>query len=467
MNRANIFRNPSYPVWIVLLISLCGCSIDPNLNNNPNDISESAILTIQGQYSLLITLQGVGIGDFYSNARSRVGSQWTHQLCAPPGLGRAQPVAYDSYILTEDGPPNEMWKNGYYAIKTTNDIINHADKVFGTGQVPYANLVVGMAECYKATMLGEIAAYFGSAPIPADPADPLAPPTYVDQKSVHSEVQRLLDDAIIRFASVPSAKVSQDLIFNGSGAKWKSVAHSLKARYYLHIKDYAKASLQATLGINDASGNLYALYDNSNAGGYSPWGHWSKDEAGSPYRAEKKFIDSLKSEAGDNRLAKYFNKNDSGEYSGYTAHKESSTDSLESNPLQASTMKLYSDYGEPFPIISYEENILIKAECEARGEGGGIASAVTDVNTIRLGAGLTAFSSSSQGEVLKQVLKQKWLQLFCQGQAYNDMRRTPEFPLWDKVPKQNLRFIYPLSENTTNPNVPKNDDALVSALLGI
>ncbi|HYM20569.1 MAG TPA: SusD/RagB family nutrient-binding outer membrane lipoprotein [Candidatus Kapabacteria bacterium] len=465
MKKIKIFQTATIAIMLAAVLSVVGCSIDPNLNNSPNDINQSAILTIQGQYSLLITMQGVGIGDFYSNARSRLNAQWTSQICAPPGLGRAQPVLYDSYTLTPDLAPDEAWKNAYYAVKTSNDIINNADQVFGSVEVKNANTVVAMAETYKATILGEIGAIFGSAPIPANPADPLAAPAYVDQKSVYAEVQRLLDDAIKRFGN--SAAIKYDLTFKGDGTKWIPVCHSLKARYFLHLHDYANAYAEASQGIASASGNLYALYDATFAGGYSPWGHWSNDEQGPPYRAEKKFIDSLKSEAGDKRMAKYFNPNDSGKFIGYAAHGETVTDPLESNPLEACTMKLYSGYGDPFPVITADEVTLIKAECEARGQGSGVSAAVTDVNVIRTEAGLSAFASSDAAATLKQVLKQKWLQLFVEGQSYNDMRRTPEFPLFDKLPGQNYRWIYPLSEITTNPNVPTNSDALVSALLGI
>ena len=451
---------------LVVGSQLVSCSIDPNMNNSPNGISQESILTKTGQLALLVGLEASSVGDYYSGDHSRIGSMWTWQMCAPPGLGRPQPTSWDSYLLTSDGPPDNLWKSAYYAVKQANDIINNSDAVFGSDLATTANTVVAMAEWYKALCLGETAALFGDAPIMKDVTNPTAPPTYSTQADVYAEVQRLLSDAVTRFGN--SAALKQDLNFKGDKASWLAACHSLKARYFLQIHDYANAYAEAAQGITSAAGSVFAFYDATTAGGYSPWGHWVNDESGNPLRAEKRYIDSLKSEAGDKRLATYFTANaPGGVFVGFAAHGEANADTNETNGLRAASLNKYSGYGDAFPYISYEEVTLIKAECEARGQGGGVSAAVTDVNVIRAAAGLTAFASSDAAATLKEVLKQKWLQLFLEGQAYNDMRRTPEFPLWEPIHNKNYRIIYPKSEVEVNPNVPADDDSRVSSLVGI
>ena len=62
-----------------------------------------------------------------------------------------------------------------------------------------------------------------------------------------------------------------------------------------------------------------------------------------------------------------------------------------------------------------------------------------------------------------KILKQKTLQLFLEGQAYHDMRRTGTMP--ELVKGKNVRWMYPQSEKNSNPWVPADDDALVKDLL--
>jgi hypothetical protein len=110
---------------------------------------------------------------------------------------------------------------------------------------------------------------------------------------------------------------------------------------------------------------------------------------------------------------------------------------------------------QPFPLISYQENILIRAEARARA--GDFAGARADVNIIRTAAGLTARDNTTlpDANVITEILKQKYLQLHLEGQAYHDMRRTGTL-VKSGIP---VRWIYGINEYTTNPNVPKPEPA--------
>lgn len=438
------------PLFAMIAISISSCDIDDSINQSPNAINESNVKTATGIKGLLISMQ-VAAGDFYSGDRSRIASMWSRQMCAPPGLGRPQPVSWNSYQMQTDGFVDDMWKLGYRGVRIANDIINYSPEVtFGANNQALQNTFIGIAKVYKALFLGELAAFYGSIPVDIQG---LQAPIFVSQAQAYDKVQQLLTEAIGHFAN--TAGVPQDLNFGGDGAKWTKVAHSLKARYYLHAMNYQKAADEAALGIDAPNLVLLGIY-NEAAGEYSVWGHWALTEVGEPIRATHSFVRALKAEAGDKRLSEYFNPNSDGNYVGYAYFNEpgiTPTDD-EKDITKLVSLKKYGKYADDFPLISYQETVLILAEALARTSREG--EAVIRLNIIRNAAGLTDFSGSGEA-LIDEILNQKYLQLFLEGQAYTDMRRT------GKKPAANLpmRFIYPITEKNANPNVPADSDGLV------
>ena len=443
-------RSYLYLARIVILsffISLSSC-LDNDLNISPNAINEKNLKTKDGVFALVIATQ-VAAGDFYAGDRSRLSSIWTWQMCAPAGLGRPQPNSWNGYLQQEDGPANDMWIIGYNVVRLSNDLlgIKENDVQLGTNNVGLMNTVHGMAKFYKASALGELATYYGPIPININGIEA---PQFVSVTLAYAEVQKLLDEAIVHFQN--SAPLTRDLNFGGDGAKWVAACHSLKARYYLNIKNYASAKSEAALGIIDAANNLNGIYTQT-IGEYNPWAHWTNDEAGEPIRVDATYMRLLKSEANDNRIEKYFSANGTnGGFWGFAQRTVENPDTNETNATAAASMKLYKSYATPFPIVTAEENSLILAESSART--GDETTALSSVNSIRKAAGLTDFSGSGAA-LIGEILKQKYLELFLQGVSYADMRRTGTFPD-SAIP---IKWIYPISENLSNPNVPKGNDA--------
>ncbi len=450
-----LYTKSFLPVAAAVLLAtalMTGCKDFLDINNSPNAISDANVKTIAGQYALAVGVQTTAF-DFYSSDRSRMTSFFTWQMCAPPGLGRPQPAQWNGYLMQLDGPVQDCWNAGYHTNTVADQILTYAPGV-SFSSAGERNILMGMADCYKAIALGELASLYGSIPIDING---LTPPQFATQADAFARVQSLLDDALAKFAAGGGAGLSYDLNFGGDEAKWTAVAHSLKARYYLAVSDYANALTQSRSGIASSAGTLNGIYTQT-AGEYSPWGHWANDESGQPIRVEKSYMTLLKSEAGDTRLPAYFQKNSLGNYIGYAVHGETVTDSADTISTLVSTMNKYSAYDASFPLISYEENLLIKAECESRT--GDDASATTDVNTIRTGAGLGA-TSATGAALIAEILKQKHLQLYLEGQTYTDMRRTKTLPAAN-VP---VRFLYPVTETNANPNVPPDNDNLVNAII--
>lgn len=434
------------PLLIIMAFVNYGCEIDSGINNSPNAINEAKVKSAIGVKGLLISMQ-VAAGDFYAGDRSRIGSMWARQMCAPSGLGRPQPVTWNSYQMQTDGFVDDMWKIGYRGVRLANDIIEFSPDIqFGENNAALQNTFIGIAKTYKAMLLGELAAYYGSIPVEIVGLDP-AP--FVTQGVAYEKVQTLLDEALVSFAS--TGAVPQDLNFGGDGAKWTKVAHSLKARYYLHAMDYAKAAAQAAQGITDSDNDLFGIFNDA-AGEYSVWGHWALTEVGEPIRTTNTYMKLLKAEAGDTRLDEYFNPNEDGNFVGFAYFETTGATPEELDITKLSTLKKYGKYADDFPIMTYKETLLILAEAQARTNATG--EAANNLNLIRTSAGLTNYSGS---DLIGEILKQKLIQLFLEGQSYTDMRRLNLKP----DPQMPMRFIYPLSEKNANPNVPNDSPNLV------
>ena len=442
-----------------VLVMTPGCDSDlVDINNSPNAVSEANVKSITGQQAVLVGLQAI-VGDWYAGDRSRVTSIWSRQMCAPPGLGRAQPNSWNTYSVTRGSGDviDYTWRNGFYAVKLANDIIYNAADAGVTGTT--LNTYLGIAKFYKALVLGEQAALWGDIPI--ETRNTVAPfPVFVKQSVAYAEVQKLLDEAISHFQA-GTATDARDLNFQGNQAKWIAASYSLKARYALHTLNYANARSAAGQGISATGNAVNGIWTLSLTSEYSPWGHWSQTETGEPLRANKYLVDMLKSEPGDRRLALYFSvRGGATSVVGYDIYNDLGGTGDELSTTRAAGLVKYRAYNAPFPLISYEENLLISAEAKARtGDNPG---AITDLNIIRTNAGLTAKTAANfttTAALITEILKQKYLQLFLEGQAYHDMRRvnkTDATPLYRTgIP---FRFFYTQSEQTTNPNVPKGDD---------
>jgi len=460
MKTKSFFSVIGLLVAVSSVLFLSGCDKDlVDINNSPNAVSQANVKTIIGQQAVLVGLQSA-IGDWYSGDRSRFMSIWTRQMCAPPGLGRPQPAAWNNYLLdrSKNSPNDYNWSQGYRAVKLANDIIYNAADAGLTGSI--LNKFLGIAKFYKALALGDHAAVYGDIPIETT----VSFPVYVKQSAALAFTQSLLDEAITHFRDAGAGTaIAQDLNFSGdvaqSGARWIAACNSLKARHYMFALDYAKAASAAAQGIAATTGTVNAIYTTT-AGQYAPWGHWTNTETGEPIRSNKYYVNMLKSEAGDRRLATFLSvRGGAAAIVGHDIYADLGGTGDELTPTRAAGLNKYGPYNASFPLMSYEENLLLRAEARARtGDNSG---AITDLNTIRTTAGLTAKTSGdfpNTAALISEIIKQKYLQLFLEGQAYHDMRRvnkTDGTPLYRAgIP---TRWLYVEGEITTNPNCPKGD----------
>jgi len=363
------------------------------------------------------------------------------------------------------------WDNAWNLIYV--NIINQSRIIQGKAAGLNSKLV-GVAQIMEAHAMGTLTDIWGDVPnVQAGNITEYPTPAYDSQVSIYAAVQTLLDDAIANINA--GASNANDYGALSTHNDWVEIAHTLKARFYLHAKDYVNAANEAALGISSMannwiathpataveSTNIYAQF-NGNRGGYmtAENAHLANliDPASTSYRG---ILDTKSNESA--RFAFY--------YSGTAPAYDLNYDATGFFAEDAS-----------FPLVTFEENKLILAEALIR-QGGtvNLLAALTAGNELRheldvkygsgddstyqpytandfLPGGIFNVGGTGVPEelALKQILTEKYICMFAQIEGWSDVRRTNNAL---GVPANNgtqipERLYYPQSEINSNPNTP-------------
>ena len=438
----NIFK---YMILLGLLVGMFSCkSVVEDLNedpNNPQDAPEELMITgmqlanTMAHEGELTRLAGMWSGYFTGSDRQYI------------GLGEFQVTAGDF-----DSPWGVIYA----------DVLAQARIIQDKATVSKNNELLGIAQIVEAHAMGTAASLWGDIPYTeASDVENYPEPLYDAQEDVYSALINLLDEAILNVGG--SNNTASDATTLGGGT-WEEVANTLKARYYLHLGNYAKAAEAAQMGIAASANNWMA--DHAVSGytdgrfnlifSYCIW--WREgymtaqdaplalmlDPASTEYRGDAKTDES-------SRFAFYYN-----QLGWYGANYD---------PHWWSGGMFWRD--QPFPLLTFHENQLILAEALFRegDKDGALASLnlVRDDLDNKFGTGvdstyfqyeMTDFSSDD--DLLLEIFEEKYVCLYGQIEAYNDIRRLDN-PL--DIPSRtdaNIpeRLIYPQTEVNANDNVP-------------
>lgn len=416
----------------VALLGLSSCENyfgDVNVNPNaPNDASPAAIL-LTAETRLAYTIGG----DF-----TRFGSVFTQHV---DGYDR-QFAGYQNYTFVP-GDFGTAWSNLY------SGVLADLKQLKGKADANKFDAYAGIARALEAHSLMMIADYFGDAPYSsALDAEKTFQPTYDTQAQLYTTILSLLTDARTKLATPVGGvnrAVGNDIIYNGSVAKWTKYCNVLSARAYLHLGkldagNYAKALAEIAKG-GFASGADDARFAFAGGGtGDAPWSQYNAQRqdilVGARY---VKILKDLK----DPRLEFY------------------GADLNEDHPIFTPTHAV--------PLLTFTEQKFIEAECKLK-----IATPDAAGSKIAMLAGIKAsFAEAGVADAdyapyiaqltvnpavttLNEVMIQKYLALFTDPEVFNDWRRTgiPALTpnLGSFIPR---RFLYPQSELDLNTNAPK------------
>jgi hypothetical protein len=384
------------------------------------------------------------------------------------------------------------------------------------------SIYIGIGKVYEALVIGNAASIWGDIPYREAADSTNETPAFDPQLQVYGDMIAQLDSAILFLAATPAAPNvgppgdNAELIYLDRGgntaalaAVYTQVAHSLKARYYMHQAEvdpakYALALAEVPLGINTPANDMLWYHDQS-PGGANVW--WQFMGARGDIAPGAALIEILKrrTAAGvdtDERLNFYFTQaaydptpatagdevpvgffgyrpggstalqvapggyNGTGSPAGAGAPADDGGDYSLFNFIDAGV-----DPGDVrMPVITYAETQLIGAEAAFQVGGAGAAQPFLDAARANRSYGsraalpITFTPLAPVPATLESIMEEKYVTLFLNIEAWNDYKRTclpalasapaaltSTTPRVDPIPG---RLPYGISEVNANPNTP-------------
>jgi starch-binding outer membrane protein, SusD/RagB family len=305
------------------------------------------------------------------------------------------------------------------------------------------SLLLGQAQVVEAFTMGTGADLFGDL-VYSQALTGTPNPTLDNQLDVYDAVQTLLSSAITNLGATGPTNFGagpSDLAFYAGTSvankatqtrRWIQLAHTLKARFYLHTAEvrpaaYANALTEAQLGITASADDYKAIWSGS-LGEQNYWFQFFVNQRAG-YIVPNSFFVSLLQSTSDPRLGQYFN----------------------GTQTDLSGARLDPTFSQP--LVTAQEDLLIWSEAAYRTSDPG--TALTKLNDERAIAGAPAVSASGPA-LLQAILTEKYIAEFQNIEAYNDYKRTCFPNLTPTVTGLIIpaRFFYDTSERQTDTNIP-------------
>ncbi len=386
-------------LMLAVFISSCEKWIDPKINEDPDSV-------VDVPYNLLLPSIQVDLGYVLGGMDVRgIMGMWVQHVA---GQARQAATMGKNYNLTE-ADVNNLWNSLY-----NGSMMDLTIFLAKTGnENPQAR---GAGKVLLAYALGSATDVWGDIPYTeAFKGNDALKPKYDTQQSIYTVINTLLTEAIADLSTANSANAipfgssSNDLIYNGSTSKWIAAAHSLRARYALHLSKKANVDYNAILA--DCAAGI-----SSNANDFQmPFGT-TEANANPLYQFDIQRTDVAPSAsfaafaAGDPRLAVF---------TGGTRNFGA----------------FYGSIDSPVPFITYVETKLIEAEAQLRNSApsqplanSAYDAAVTaslDKFSVTDATWLTNNTTGVLGDrSIQNIIEAKYIALFMQTEPYVDFRRT-------------------------------------------
>lgn len=418
-----------------------GVSQDPN--NPPTYTLNSLMASVQA--NLFLTLES-------DDARSVC--VWMQQCSGQ----QSQYASVGNYSALGDG---DFWYANWAAVYGGGGLID-LRTMYSKATSPSVgdSLYAGIADVLTAYYAGTAADLWGDVPYtqasqPSVYKTPVADP----QQTVYDSVQNRLNEALIFLAATGPTNVGPgtvDEVYGGDAALWTALAHTLKARYWMHIAEvvpsaYDSALAQTALGIQP--GGDYNAFHTVDIKQSNIWYQFFTTAAQGYVAAGQLLVDSLNA-TGDPRLAEYYSGTPN-DPSIYVGAKPDST----VNPGDISSLsdaRLAPDFAQP--LVTWAENQLIAAE--AYSVGGQDALALANLTAVQAASGIATDQSLTGAALFNAIMMEKYTQDFQNVEAWSDWRRScvptiTAFPSGYSSPP--LKMPIPYSERVANPNLSVTD----------
>jgi hypothetical protein len=471
----------------------------PGVSTDPNNIDK---LTRPGP--LYIGIQAAQGVQFQSQI-ARNAALYVQQVA---GNSRQQ-IGYDRYAI-DPVTIDPYWTSVYGSNRTLNGGGGLLDirKMQQLARAVGDSLYIGIGKVYEALVMDMAASVWGDVPYREAADSTNETPAFDPQLQVFADLEAQLDSAITIY--LPAAgptnlgppQDNAELIFQGRDAAglrevYTQVAHSLKARIYLHTAEvdpnaYALALAEVPLGISSPD-NDFNWFADATPNGNNIW--WQFQNTRGDIAPGAAAIEILKRRiaAGIEDSARinfdFTPATDStGAPLGFFGFRPAGTTGLQVAPgvdpgngivPPGATSAVYSGFNfiDPSidpgdfrqPEITFDETQLIGAEAAFRTGGEGAAQPFFDAARATRGYGARGVTPNAfpalgaAPATLQNIMEEKYLDEFLNIEAWNDYKRTclpslaPAPPVGSTVPGTGPipgRLPYGISEINANPNTP-------------
>jgi hypothetical protein len=310
---------------------------------------------------------------------------------------------------------------------------------------------LGIAQVQEALLMGTGADLFGDL-VYTEALKRTPNPPLDEQMAIYDALQALLTQAITNLASNTATDVgprAADLAYfrasEGTSAvanqraRWTRLAHTLKARLFLHTAEvrgqaaYQSALAEARLGITDPADDFVAAFSEA-LNEENLWYQFVVVQREGYLEPDPFFVGLLQAR-GDPRLNEYF----------------------QANGTELNESRFAPGFAQP--LVTAAENRLIWAEAAARSGVAGEVEARQQLDIARGYAGITTPTSPTlTGQaLLNEILTEKYIAMFQNIEAWNDYKRTctPNLTPVDANRKIPARLYYDSGERQTNASIPE------------
>jgi hypothetical protein len=453
---------------ILLLTPSCQKMVE-GLNDNPNKVTPDDVLAKDFLTGAMLANIDSELGHL-----NRIAGMWSGQLV---GYQSLYSNIYGYNISTAESI--SPWHEIYVGMIPNLRHIRQA--------APNDKLLVGIAETLEAQAIGTAASLFGDVPY-AEIDDPnISDPHFDPQQQVFTNVIALLDAAITDLNAATSRSLAADIYFGGNAAEWLEAAYTLKARFYLDMKDYTNAYQAAQHGISSPAGSMK----------FTPIG----DPAIKTGNKNLFFEVLAGARTGDigNRGSFLLDLLDPANANSRNNAKTDETARFEYYKIDETSADanqgIASEF-EPQKLVSYGENTLILAECAARTvdfntalgylnqwrqylNTGGFVNANFAGQPYKYddyvaadfdnGGMLNADGIDPTRALMREIIQEKYVSGFLSLVPFDDARRLRKsdadlevpFPLNpSSVTSYPERFPYSADELNSNSNAPAEDPGI-------
>ncbi len=245
-------------LWVIFMGLFTGCEsyIGGDVNVDPNRTNDASLNTLAPTVMFYCSQ--------VTYSASLVACQYSQQIGG---------VVVEGTEVQSENSFSSVWSNMYLnTIPNINEMIKRSKDEVGIIKSPHYS---GIAKILLAYNLGLATSIWENVPFSeADNNLSNLNPKYDSQEAIYTDIMRLLNEAINELGQLESLfkPGSDDLIYKGDITKWLKAAHSLKARYGLHLStknvSFSDVIASVASGFSANSDDLSLIYTERNL---SPW----------------------------------------------------------------------------------------------------------------------------------------------------------------------------------------------------